>query len=498
MSVEIHNETALLKASMQGDAVAFESIVKNYQSFICAITYSATGDVSKSEELAQETFLSAWRDLAQLKDLNKFRGWLSGIARNIIRNSFRSQKRDIISKAASIDQVEEAGVMESDPAEIAITAEQQAVVKRALEQIPTGYREPLVLFYRQEQSVKQVAKQLELSEEAVRQRLSRGRKLLKEQVAAIVETTIRRTSPSMVFTAAVVAALPALAPQAASAAIGAVAVKGSLAAKSAPIIGTMGWILGPLLGLVGAIIAIRHDLKKMSPRELRFQIRVALITTVCTSVFIIFSVAFVLWWRYFLGRPLWPWPISVVYVLLIVLPAIPISNWIDRRVKQIQIEDGTYIKPERKALTTMTKGQIYGAFGGSIFGSLAWLFRMTAIADDWTAFWVVLGTGMLIFLIATQLCLRHPRDNFKIASGVFVCVGLLNILVANLRWDKWSHVQRDQNITLVHINWIIASLVAMLALVVLIADWRYRKMRKIDPASEADDKSVSSKVTSQE
>ncbi len=146
MSTEIHNEIELLKASMQGHTVAFETIVKVYQSFICAITYSATGDVGKSEELAQETFLSAWKDLPQLKDLNKFRGWLSSIARNIIRNSFRNQKRDILSKAASMDQAEDAGIRDSEPIETAITAEQQAVVRHALEQIPTNTVSRLCFF----------------------------------------------------------------------------------------------------------------------------------------------------------------------------------------------------------------------------------------------------------------------------------------------------------------------------------------------------------------
>ncbi len=56
--------------------------------------------------------------------------------------------------------------------------------------------------------------------------------------------------------------------------------------------------------------------------------------------------------------------------------------WCKRREKQIQIEDGTYVKPEWRTLK-MTKGQIYGAFGGSISGSLVWLFRITVAADDW-------------------------------------------------------------------------------------------------------------------
>jgi len=207
MSKKIPSEIEFLKASVKGDITAFEAIVKKYQSFICAITFSATGNVEKSEELAQEAFMSAWKDLAQLKDLTKFQSWLGSIARNVIKNSFRSQKQDLISKSSSMDQVEDVGIKDSGPLEAAITKERQAVVRQALQQIPAKYREPLVLFYRQQQSVKKVAEQLQLSEGAVRQRLSRGRKLLRERVAAMVETTISRTGPKKAFTTAVIASI---------------------------------------------------------------------------------------------------------------------------------------------------------------------------------------------------------------------------------------------------------------------------------------------------
>ncbi len=475
MATEIYNEAKLLKASLQGDRAAFEAVVKNYQSFICAVTYSATGDVGESEELAQETFLSAWKSLAQLKDLNKFRGWLSSIARNIIRNSFRSQKRDIISKAISIDHVEDVRIRDSKSKETAITAEQQLVVRQALQQIPTKYCEPLVLFYRHDQSIKQVAKQLELSEEAVKQRLSRGRKLLKEQVVTMVETTISRTGPSMLFTVAVVAALPAIAPQVASAVIAATAAKGSLMAKSAPLISTMGWILGPLLGFIGAIVAIRHDFKNTSRRYRRFLVWSISIQTAYLLVLTLIALPLAIWWTLYLARS--PWPILIIFCTLVFLPGIPLTIWSSRRGKQIQIEEGTYIKPEWKTLT-MTKGQIYGAFGGSIFGSLGWLFRITATAKDWSWFWIVLATGVLIFLIATKLCLRAPKYGFRIASGVFICIGLLNLLMVNLQWDKWESVIKDPSLTLANVNWIISAMVVVLILVALIADWRHQKMRQ--------------------
>lgn len=75
------NEIKLLKNCLKGHTEGFDLLVGRYQSLVCAITYSATGDVEKSEELAQETFLLAWKNLGQLKDLAKFKAWLCTIAR---------------------------------------------------------------------------------------------------------------------------------------------------------------------------------------------------------------------------------------------------------------------------------------------------------------------------------------------------------------------------------------------------------------------------------
>ena len=58
------NETELLQASIRGNPQAFGAIVSRYQSLVCAITFSATGDLEKSEELAQQGHL---RQLLQLK-----------------------------------------------------------------------------------------------------------------------------------------------------------------------------------------------------------------------------------------------------------------------------------------------------------------------------------------------------------------------------------------------------------------------------------------------
>jgi RNA polymerase sigma factor (sigma-70 family) len=275
MSEISSNEIELLTSSLKGDTASFEAIVKKYQSYICAITFSATGDVGKSEVLAQETFINAWKDLAQLKDLNKFQSWLSSIARNVIKNSLRRQKQDFISKATSIDQLKDAGSDISGPVETVITKEQQDVVRLALQQIPEQYREPLVLFYRQEQSIKTVAEQLSLSEEVIKQRLLRGRKLLKGQFASMVETTITRTGPGKSFTAAVITSITGLAIKSSTAAsVAAITSKpGSTTGLNTLMSGTTAKIITAAAVVtigVGAVLTYKHIVKSdVEPDSLR-------------------------------------------------------------------------------------------------------------------------------------------------------------------------------------------------------------------------------------
>ncbi len=57
------NDSALVDASLSGDRDAFGQIVSRHQSLICSLAYSATGSFTQSEDLAQDTFVTAWKQL---------------------------------------------------------------------------------------------------------------------------------------------------------------------------------------------------------------------------------------------------------------------------------------------------------------------------------------------------------------------------------------------------------------------------------------------------
>lgn len=244
MSAPAHNDAELVHASLAGNRGAFGQIVTRYQSLICSLAYSATGSLNRSEDLAQEIFVAAWQKLPALREPAKLRAWLCGIARNLISNAQRQAGREPAHLAEPFDATHEAVATEPSPPEQAVSKEEETLLWHALEKIPDTYREPLVLFYREHQSIESVARQLELSEDAVKQRLSRGRALLHEQVLGLVEGTLARSNPGRAFTVNVMAALPAMgASLATAAAVGTATAKGAATTKSATWLGPLGALL---------------------------------------------------------------------------------------------------------------------------------------------------------------------------------------------------------------------------------------------------------------
>jgi RNA polymerase sigma factor (sigma-70 family) len=269
MSVAANNDAELVSGTLAGNRDAFSLIVSRYQSLICSLAYSATGSLGQSEDLAQETFITAWKHLGHLRERHKLRAWLCGIARNRINNFLRREGREPVREAEPLENVPESHSPEPLPRDHTISNEEQAILWRALERIPVIYREPLVLFYREHQSIEAVAQNLELTEDAVKQRLSRGRKMLQEEVLAFVEGALARTNPGQAFTLGVLAALPITLTASAKAATVVAAAKGGAAATGTSFASVVfGILCGPALGFLSGFFSWREMLKNTrTPRE---------------------------------------------------------------------------------------------------------------------------------------------------------------------------------------------------------------------------------------
>jgi RNA polymerase sigma factor (sigma-70 family) len=243
LNTESASDERLVLNSRNGDRDAFARIVERYQSLICALTYGACGDLQTSEDLAQVTFITAWCELPKLQEPSKLKSWLCGIARNVTNSSFRQQRHTPTANAEALDESVDIPSDAPSPRDHVISREEEAILWRALGELPTTYREPLVLFYRQHQSTAEVAEVLGLSEDVVHQRLSRGRTMLTERVAQFVETTLSHTGPTQAFSVGVLAALPLTVTAAKAVLVGAAAGKGGATAKTAGWFGALGAVL---------------------------------------------------------------------------------------------------------------------------------------------------------------------------------------------------------------------------------------------------------------
>src|SRR5436190_19610463 len=135
-AVELAPDPELVAACLSGDREAFGSIVRRYQRLLCSLAYSATGSLSESEDLAQEAFLDAWRQLHSLREPEKLRAWLCGILRYKISRLRRSAEHEPVRHAEALEAAEEMPSGEEPAATLAIDKEEQAILWSALERVP--------------------------------------------------------------------------------------------------------------------------------------------------------------------------------------------------------------------------------------------------------------------------------------------------------------------------------------------------------------------------
>lgn len=291
----------LVLASLGGDREAFGQIVERYQRLLCSLAYSAVGNLSESEDIAQEAFITAWQKMADLKDPTKLRPWLCGIVRFKASRSRRKDAREPVSGADDLDALNEHTGDDLTVQDNTIHAEEQAILWHALEQIPEKYREPLVLYYREHQSIEHVAVELDMKEDAVKQRLSRGRKMLKEQAMSFVEGALSRSTPGKLFTVGVLSALATISPPAKAAGIGAAAAAVGKSAGGIAKTTLLAAVLASVSGLISSVMALRMNLNQSRTKRERRRVVTTTITLV-GSFWLFVGTLFVL--RTFaVGRP---------------------------------------------------------------------------------------------------------------------------------------------------------------------------------------------------
>jgi RNA polymerase sigma-70 factor, ECF subfamily len=169
--VVLLNEVATVAAARGGDAAAFRLLVERYEKPIYGFLYRVVCDGELARDLAQDTFLAAYRALPRLKGDLAFAPWLYKIALNCARQNLR--RRRLIAWLPWTRQHD----LSPDPLDLSIEAQ---AVHTALAQLPADLRIPLVLRLVQGFSYAEIATIVGATPPAVRMRVSRARHMFRK------------------------------------------------------------------------------------------------------------------------------------------------------------------------------------------------------------------------------------------------------------------------------------------------------------------------------
>ncbi len=195
----IDSDAMLVERTVAGDQKAFELLVIKYQRRIQRLIGRMVRDVDLVEDIAQETFIRAYRALAQFRGEAQFYTWLYRIAVNTAKKALMDLKRDpTISensfKSGQSDESDETSPMENaltsweTPETVLASKEIAAIIIAAMEALPEELRQAITLREIEGLSYEEISEVMNCPIGTVRSRIFRAREAISGKVKPLLES----------------------------------------------------------------------------------------------------------------------------------------------------------------------------------------------------------------------------------------------------------------------------------------------------------------------
>ena len=178
-------EEQLIERARTGDEAAFGFLVDKYKGAVHALAYRKLGDYHEAEDITQEAFLRAYQNLSTLRDVRNFAGWLYVITANCCGMHWRKKRQKLNATVPLEDITDEQwdtlfAVKHTD-------LKERQSIQNAIATLPECDRTAITLYYMGGMSIKEIARFLGASAGAIKNRLYRARKRLKEELVEMME-----------------------------------------------------------------------------------------------------------------------------------------------------------------------------------------------------------------------------------------------------------------------------------------------------------------------
>jgi RNA polymerase sigma-70 factor, ECF subfamily len=173
----------LIARARRGDEDAFRLIFERYTRPVISFIFYMVNQRELAEELAQETFVRAYKSLHALRDEAKLSTWLFGIAKNIARESLRERRHEQGQRELTDQAVLEMHAAEPSPASELLDKELSGVVSHALDKLDEDKRLVFTLKIYQQRSYDEIAEITGFSIPKIRNDLHRARSEMRRRLS---------------------------------------------------------------------------------------------------------------------------------------------------------------------------------------------------------------------------------------------------------------------------------------------------------------------------
>ncbi|MCL2287060.1 MAG: RNA polymerase sigma factor [Firmicutes bacterium] len=175
---DTRTDMELIKQCLAGDQFGFEELVNRYKNLVYSIILRQTKNKEEANDLAQDVFLKIYRNLESYTSDFKFSTWVMRITSNHIIDQHRKKKMETVSYEAYTSEGGTVGISASPEAEY-IKQEQSERINKIISGLPEIYRVPVVLYHQHGLSYQEISDKTGEPVSKIKNRIFRGRKLLK-------------------------------------------------------------------------------------------------------------------------------------------------------------------------------------------------------------------------------------------------------------------------------------------------------------------------------
>ena len=191
----VDSDALLVERAVAGDHKAFEMLVIKYQRRIQRLIGRMVRDVDLVEDIAQETFIRAYRALAQFRGEAKFYTWLYRIAVNTAKKALMDLKRNptVSENASKSDDDDETSRVENEltssetPEAVLASKEIAQIINAAMEALPEELREAITLREIEGLSYEEISEAMDCPIGTVRSRIFRAREAISAKIKPLLE-----------------------------------------------------------------------------------------------------------------------------------------------------------------------------------------------------------------------------------------------------------------------------------------------------------------------